>query len=80
VRHDVEELAGYPIHELIVSPMHTSIIPAANQPHPGLLKDMGTPQTFLLLDVERKGEDPVKVHATFRDAALTDHFDIDLTR
>ena len=51
--HEARESAGYDLTELIVSPMHASVIEAANQPHPGLQKDMGEPQTFLTLDVEQ---------------------------
>ncbi len=78
IQHDTTESAGYPIHELIVSPMHTGIIETANQPHPGLIKDMGTPQTFLLLDAVQAGGELRSLRATFRDASGTDHFTLDL--
>jgi len=52
VRHDVEEWAGYPLVELITSPMGNSVIATANQPHPGLLYDVGNPQTFMAFEAD----------------------------
>ena len=46
------ELAGYDVIELITSPMHDSVIAAANAPHPGLIVDMGEPYSFLLLTAD----------------------------
>ena len=49
VRHDTRETAGYPVIELITSPVHDGVIGNANAPHPGLLADFGKPHTFLLI-------------------------------
>ena len=59
IRHPTTDLAGYPLIEFISSPIHDHIIASANQPHPGLLKDLGTPQTWLELVVTPNGEDLV---------------------
>lgn len=53
VRHASTDTAGYDITELITSPLHHRIIDAANAPHDGLIKDMSTPNTFLVLRVDR---------------------------
>lgn len=47
--HDVAELAGYPLLELISSPMHERIIGLAKVDHPGLLFDSGEGQVVLEL-------------------------------
>jgi alkaline phosphatase D len=52
VRHDVEEWTGYPLIELITSPMANSVIASANQPHPGLLYDVGNSQTFMSFEAD----------------------------
>ena len=49
VRHDTRATAGYPVTELITSPVHAGVIGNANAPHPGLVADFGQPHTFLLI-------------------------------
>ncbi|MBN80307.1 MAG: hypothetical protein CMJ70_09215 [Planctomycetaceae bacterium] len=49
VRHDTRDTAGYPVIELITSPVHSGVIGNANAPHPGLVADFGKPHTFLLI-------------------------------
>ncbi len=78
IRHASAQRAGYDIIELIVSPMHDSIIAAANAPHPGLVKDMGEPRTFLLLDAKQQGGELRSLSARFVNAKGTEHFSIDL--
>jgi len=78
IRHATKKSAGYDIVELITSPMHHSIIKAANAPHPGLLKDMGEPHTFLLLDAQQLGGKATSVRARFVNDEGTEHFAIDL--
>lgn len=53
VRHDTETLAGYPIHEFISSPLATRPMKIANQPHPGLIKDLGKPEVILEMAVNQ---------------------------
>ena len=78
VRHASKALAGYDIIELISSPMHHSIIATANAPHPGLLKDMGEPHTFCLLDATQQDGQVTTLRARFVNDAGTEHFAIDL--
>ena len=56
LRHDTAASAGYPLVELITSPLANLVIDLANAPHPGLLKDMGVDQTFLLLTADSTRE------------------------
>jgi len=58
VRHDVEEWVGYPLVELITSPMANSTILTANQPHPGLLFDTGNTQNFMAFEADSTVDPP----------------------
>ncbi|MCH2102974.1 MAG: alkaline phosphatase family protein [Planctomycetes bacterium] len=58
VRHDVEEWVGYPLVELITSPMANSTILTAKQPHPGLLFDTGNTQNFMAFEADSTVEPP----------------------
>lgn len=62
--HSVEQLAGYKIPELITSPLHDGIIESANAPHPDLVKDMGEPAAFLVLEATQTLAQPALI-ATF---------------
>ena len=59
LRHDTRASAGYELVELITSPLANFVIPTANQPHPGLLYDLGETQSFLELETSRDGEQHV---------------------
>lgn len=76
IRHEVAELAGYDLTEIITSPMHDSIIAAANAPHPGLVVDMGEPYSFLLLTAD-SGE--AKLSAKFLNASGTELYALTLS-
>ncbi len=76
IRHEVAGLAGYDLTELITSPMHDSIIAAANAPHPGLVVDMGEPYSFLLLTAD-SGE--AKLSAKFLNASGTELYALALS-
>ena len=80
VSHASEGLAGYDIMELIVSPMHDGIIDAANRAHPGLIKDMGEPRTFLLVDAAQKDGQLTSLRARFVNGQGSEHFAIDLNQ
>jgi alkaline phosphatase D len=67
VRHDTQKSAGYPLIELITSPLANTVIESANAPHPGLLADRGIDQTFLLLTADATVE-PAQLEARFIDA------------
>lgn len=58
VRHDVEEWVGYPLVELITSPMANSTILTAKQPHPGLLFDTGNQQNFMAFEADSTVDPP----------------------
>ena len=58
VRHDVEEWVGYPLVELITSPMANSTILTAKQPHPGLLFDTGNTQNFMAFEADSTVDPP----------------------
>jgi alkaline phosphatase D len=78
LRHDTKDLAGYDIYELITSPMHGSIIETANAPHPGLIKDMGSPNTFMLLEVEQSANLVKSLQARFLNSSGEELFRIGL--
>lgn len=59
LRHSTKDVAGYDLLELITSPMHDSIIEAANAPHPDLLFDAGEPHSFLIVDCDTQQSPPV---------------------
>lgn len=65
IRHATADVAGYDIIELITSPMHARVIELANAPHPGLIKDMGEPSSFLMLRADTTQEDAHELTATF---------------
>ena len=60
IRHDVAGDAGYPLLELISSPMHERVIGSAKVPHPGLLFDSGKGQVVLELSATEE-----ELRATF---------------
>ena len=74
VRHDVEALTGYPLIELISSPMANSVIGSAKQPHPGLIYDVGNSQTFMSFEADSTAQTP---HWTAR---FLDHEGVELFR
>lgn len=66
--YDTTKASGYPITELITSPIHDSIIEAANAYHPGLTFDAGMPHTYLLMEVDARTS-PAILTARFKNAA-----------
>jgi alkaline phosphatase D len=75
IRHQSTSLAGYDLVELISSPMHNGIIQTANVPHPGLIKDMGEPHTFLVVTADSMVTPPTLV-ATFMNGDGQTHFEM----
>ncbi len=59
LKHRVAEQAGYPLYELITSPIHDGIMASANAPHPDLVFDAGEPHSFLLLTGDTQGDEPM---------------------
>ena len=68
LRYDTTDTAGYPLTELVTSPIHESVIDAANAPHPALIHDSGEPHAFLLLTVDTTVT-PATLMAQFQNAA-----------
>lgn len=54
IQHDTADTVGYPLLELISSPMHERVIGLANRPHPGLLFDSGAGQVVLELSATER--------------------------
>ena len=52
LRYETTETAGYPLTELVTSPIHAGVIDAANAPHPALVHDSGEPHAFLFITVD----------------------------
>ncbi len=53
--HDYgRERLGYPLHECVVSPMHQSVIPSLDVPHPARVWSKPEPIVFLVLDATRE--------------------------
>ncbi len=75
IRHESTALAGYDLMELISSPMHNGIIQTANVAHPGLIKDMGEPHTFLLMTADSTVTPPT-LDAVFMNGAGKVHFEM----
>ena len=47
LKYDTIEQVGYPIYQFITSPMHNSVIPSLNVPHPALIRSAEEPFVFL---------------------------------
>ena len=77
LRYDTIETAGYPITELITSPIHAGVIDAANAPHPALVHDSGEPHSFLLVTVDTTVTLPTLV-AQFQNGAGRELFSLTL--
>jgi alkaline phosphatase D len=67
LRYETRELVGYPLTELITSPIHSGVIVEANAPHPALIHDSGEPHSFLLMTVDTTVSPPT-LHARFQNA------------
>ena len=46
------DLVGYPLYEFISSPMHASVIPSLNVPHPALIRSAAQANTFMTLTAD----------------------------
>ena len=58
LRHPPISPKGYPLTELISSPLANTIIVTAKVPHPGLLHDAAEQHTFLLVTIDGTRDDP----------------------
>ena len=78
LRYDTTEAAGYSLVELVTSPIHASIIEAANAPHPALIHDSGEPHAFLLVTVDTTVT-PATLVAQFQNGAGDELFSLSLS-
>ena len=67
LRYETREVVGYPLTELITSPIHAGVIVEADTPHPALIHDSGEPHAFLLMTVDTTVNPPT-LHARFENA------------
>jgi alkaline phosphatase D len=67
LRYDTADAVGYPLTELITSPIHSGVIEEANAPHPALVHDSGEPHSFLLMTIDTTVTPPT-LHAQFQNA------------
>ncbi|MBB02178.1 MAG: hypothetical protein CMJ47_06000 [Planctomyces sp.] len=58
LKYKTEKLVGYPIHQLIVSPIHSGTIPSLNVAHPDLIRGSATPHVWLRLEVDSTAAPP----------------------
>ena len=52
LKYDTVEQVGYPLYQFISSPMHGSVIPSLNVPHPALVQSAEEPFVFLKLSID----------------------------
>jgi alkaline phosphatase D len=77
LRYPTEDVVGYPLTELVTSPIHAGVIEEADTPHPALVFDSGTPHAFMLLTVDTTVQ-PATLHASFQDRAGTELYALTL--
>lgn len=77
LRYETTETAGYPLTELVTSPVHGSVIDTANAPHPALVHDSGEPHAFLLITVDTTLT-PATLVAQFQNAAGRELYSVTL--
>ena len=77
LRHETTATAGYPLTELVTSPIHGSVIDEANAPHPALLHDSGEPHSFLLLTADTTVS-PATLVAEFQNSAGRELYSVTL--
>lgn len=62
LRYKTTGQTGYPIHQLIVSPIHDRTIPSLNVAHPDLVKGAAVPHVWLRLEADAT-RTPATLHA-----------------
>jgi alkaline phosphatase D len=78
LKYETTNTAGYPLTELITSPIHDSVIEAANAPHPNLVFDAGMPHSFLLIEVDAR-QSPAALTARFKNSSGDEFYSVRLT-
>jgi alkaline phosphatase D len=62
LRYKTEEQVGYPLHQMIVSPIHSSTISSLNVAHPDLIRGEAIPHVWLRLEADTTKR-PATLHA-----------------
>ncbi|PHS03047.1 MAG: hypothetical protein COA78_19160 [Blastopirellula sp.] len=62
LRYQTEKQVGYPLHQMIVSPIHNSTISSLNVAHPDLIRGEAIPHVWLRLEVDSTKQ-PATLHA-----------------
>ena len=78
LKYKTEQQVGYPIHQFIVSPIHSSTIPSLNVAHPDLVEGAAVPHVWLRLEVDSIQE-PATLHAEWVQMNGQKMWDIKLT-
>ena len=79
LKYDTLQQVGYPLYQFIVSPMHGSVIPSLNVPHPALVRSAEEPHVFLKLHADTKVT-PATLEATWINREGKTLFGIQLDR
>ncbi len=78
LRYKTTAVAGYPLHQFIVSPLHDRTIESLNVPHPDLVHGEAIPHVWLRLEVDTTVE-PARLHAKWEQMNGRKMWDITLT-
>ncbi|MDA7511084.1 alkaline phosphatase D family protein [Verrucomicrobia bacterium] len=79
LKYDTVEQVGYPLYQFISSPMHGSVIPSLNVPHPALIQSAEEPFVFLKLSVDSTVT-PAKLEAVWMNRDGKTIFDVHIDR
>ncbi|WP_171182714.1 alkaline phosphatase D family protein [Alienimonas chondri] len=58
LKYETTEQVGYPIYQMIVSPIHGRTIPSLNVPHPNLVRGEAVPHVWLHVTVDSTASPP----------------------
>jgi len=78
LRYKTEKQVGYPIHQMIVSPIHNSTIPSLNVEHPDLIEGAAVPHVWLRVEVDST-QQPATLHAEWVQMDGREMWDVSLT-
>ena len=79
LKYDTTETVGYPLYQFISSPMHGSVIPSLNVPHPALVHSAEEPYVFLKLTADST-QNPATLTAVWMNKEGETVFDIHLNQ
>lgn len=78
LRYNTESQVGYPLHQCIVSPIHSSTIPSLNVAHPDLIRGEAVPHVWLRLTADST-QTPAVLHAEWIQMNGQEMWDLRLT-